>query len=60
MAKKPETHMIILMKGTMLMCSCGQELKLAGTDMNLSQRLQWDQLLDAHARHKTRMEAREE
>ena len=52
--------MIILMKGTMLMCSCGQELKLAGTDMNLSQRLQWDQLLDAHARHKTRMEAREE
>jgi hypothetical protein len=40
------------MHDSTLLCGCGAELKLAGRDLNLSQRLRYDMLLDAHSRHK--------
>lgn len=47
-------HGIVLMKGGLLLCSCGVEIRLAGKDLAFSQRIQYDLLLDRHAAHKAR------
>lgn len=47
-------HGIVLMQGSLLLCSCGVEIRLAGKDIAFSQRIQYDLLLDRHAAHKAR------
>jgi hypothetical protein len=47
-------HGVVLMNGTMLLCSCGMEIHLTGADLKLSQRIQYDLLLDRHSLHKKR------
>lgn len=46
------------MQGQMLLCACGDQMKLAGKDLALSQRIQYDLLLDRHANHKRRQESK--
>ena len=53
MDERPE-HGIVLMRGTLLLCSCGTEIRLAGSDLSYHQRIQYDMLLDRHAKHRTR------
>ncbi len=53
---QPRKHGIVLMHGSTLMCSCGTEIQLAGKDLEYSQRIQYDLLLDRHATHKARKE----
>ena len=48
------SHGIVLLQGSALLCSCGVEVSLAGKDLALSQRIQYDLLLDRHAQHKKR------
>lgn len=45
-------HGIVLLQGSTLLCSCGVEVSLAGKDLALSQRIQYDMLLDRHAAHR--------
>lgn len=47
-------HGIVLMHDSVLLCSCGTEMRLAGKDLSYSQRIRYDLLLDAHAVHKAR------
>ncbi len=46
------SHGIVLMHDSTLLCSCGTEIRLAGKDLNYSQRIRYDLLLDAHSRHR--------
>ena len=48
------SHGIVLMNGPLLLCSCGEEIRVAGKDLSLSQKIIYDLLLDRHASHKDR------
>lgn len=50
-------HGIVLLSGAeLLLCSCGEEIRLAGQDLALTKDRRNDALLDRHKLHRERQE----